>query len=46
VDPTDELKDTPLHDAARWGHLSVAKLLVERGADVRMRNNYSVRSSS
>jgi len=39
VDPTDDWKDIPLHDAARSGYLSVVKLLVERGADVRLKDN-------
>jgi ankyrin repeat protein len=39
VDPLDKWKDTPLHDAARKGPLSGVKLLVERGADVRLKNN-------
>jgi ankyrin repeat protein len=39
VDPLDKWKDTPLHDAARLEYLSVVKLLVETGADVRLRNN-------
>jgi ankyrin repeat protein len=38
VDPVDQWKYTPLHHAARKGHLSVVKLLVERGADVRVKN--------
>ena len=39
VDPLDKWKDTPLHDAAEFGHLSVVKLLVERAADVSVKNN-------
>jgi ankyrin repeat protein len=34
----DNRKDTPLHVAARAGNLSVVKLLVERGADVRLKD--------
>jgi len=26
---------TPLHEAARWGHLAIAELLIAKGADVR-----------
>jgi ankyrin repeat protein len=30
---------TSLHEAGQCGHLSVVKLLVERGADVRLKND-------
>jgi ankyrin repeat protein len=39
VDPLDRWNKIPLHDAAQQGHLSVAKLLLERGADVRMKKD-------
>ena len=32
-------KCTPLHRAALARHLSIVKLLVERGANVRLKNN-------
>jgi ankyrin repeat protein len=38
VDPEVRWKETALHDAADNGHLSVVKLLVERGADIRFKN--------
>ncbi|WP_341755614.1 ankyrin repeat domain-containing protein [Candidatus Tisiphia endosymbiont of Ptychoptera albimana] len=31
---------TPLHLAAWFGHIAIAELLVTRGADINMRNNY------
>lgn len=31
--------DTPLHDAAVNGHVKIAKLLVERGADINAKNS-------
>jgi len=31
--------DTPAHDAARFGHLSVVRALVENGANVALRNH-------
>ena len=39
MDPRDEWKDTPLHWATWAGHLSVVKLLVLRGADIRLKND-------
>jgi ankyrin repeat protein len=39
VDPLDMWKYTALHRAALAGRLSLVKLLVERGADVRLKNN-------
>jgi len=39
VNARGELGDTPLHDAAAYGHVDVARLLVERGADVNARSN-------
>jgi ankyrin repeat protein len=38
LDPVDKWKYTAQHDATRQGHFSVVKLLVERGADVRVKN--------
>jgi len=40
VNTVDSLNYTPLHWAARNGRLSVAKLLEERGADLRLKNGY------
>ncbi len=31
---------TPLHEAAAMGHLEVARLLLERGADVNAKNKH------
>jgi len=39
VNARNEYGDTPLHYAAEHGHLDVALLLIERGADVNSRNN-------
>jgi ankyrin repeat protein len=39
VDPLDQWKNTPLHDAAQMGQMCVLTLLVERGADVKLMNN-------
>lgn len=32
--------DTPLHDAAKFGHTEVAKVLVGRGADISLKNKH------
>jgi ankyrin repeat protein len=37
--PTVGTKFTPLHWAVKMGHFSVAKLLVERGADVTLKSS-------
>ena len=34
IDPTDKNKTTPLHLAAKYGHDSMAELLVTRGASL------------
>ena len=39
MDSRDNWKESPLYNAARWGHLSVVKLLVEMGAEVRLKND-------
>ena len=46
VDPLDEWKETPLYYAA-WGggHLSGFKLLVEKGTDVCVTNEFSQTAS-
>lgn len=33
-----EIPDTPLHLAARYGHLTAVRVLVERGADINVRD--------
>ena len=38
INATDEEGDTPLIEAARFGHDSVAKTLLEAGADVTVKN--------
>ena len=35
---TNQWRNTPLHYAARRGHLSVARMLVEAGADLTVRD--------
>ena len=34
--------DTPLHDAAYWGHLDIVKFLIQHRADPSLRNKVSV----
>ena len=41
MDPVDKWKETSLHLAEWPGHLSVLKMLVETGADVRLKNELS-----
>ena len=36
----DKYGNTPLHDAARYGHVDVATLLLDRGADVESKTRY------
>ena len=38
VNVADKSGNTPLHDAARFGHLGVAKILVNSGASLSMKN--------
>jgi ankyrin repeat protein len=45
VDSVDKCKETPLHLAAQWGHVSLVKLLVVRGADVRLKDDYGQTAS-
>ncbi len=35
-------QETPLHKAARYGHLDIAQLLIQRGADVRVQNDMGI----
>jgi len=39
VNARDKEGDTALHDAARFGHAEVVRLLVAGGADLSIRNN-------
>ena len=32
--------ETPLHIAAREGHIDIAELLINKGADINAKNNY------
>jgi ankyrin repeat protein len=45
VDISASRKDPPLLEAARGGHLSTVKLLVERGADVSVKNDFGSNTS-
>ncbi len=36
----DKYGNTPLHDAARYGHVDVATLLLDRGANVESKDKY------
>ena len=38
VDARDAEDDTPLHDAARFGHVAVVKALLARGASTGLKN--------
>lgn len=38
IHATDKYENSPLHLAARDGHLPIVQLLIEKGADVNMRN--------
>jgi len=40
VDPLHKWTETSLQDAERRGHLSVVKLLAERGADVWLKDDF------
>ncbi len=37
----DKDGNTPLHDAARYGQIDVATLLLDRGADIESKTKYS-----
>lgn len=39
VNAIDSLGNSPLHDAAKYGYLNAVKMLVQNGADVKMKNN-------
>jgi ankyrin repeat protein len=34
INDRNDLEDTPLHWACSWGHLEIARLLIEKGADL------------
>ena len=36
-----QIQDTPLHKAAAYGHLETVKLLVQKGASLKRKNNVS-----
>lgn len=38
-DTRDNYGDTPLHDAAKFGHVKIVKILLEGGADKTIKNN-------
>ena len=40
VNVKDKYEWTPLHDAARYGHVEIARLLLQNGADVNAKSKY------
>jgi hypothetical protein len=40
VNVKDVNKDTPLHDAAYYGHIEITRLLLQNGAELNVRNNH------
>eukprot|EP00730_Choanoeca_flexa_P006674 TRINITY_DN12203_c0_g1_i1.p1 TRINITY_DN12203_c0_g1~~TRINITY_DN12203_c0_g1_i1.p1 ORF type:complete len:116 (+),score=7.35 TRINITY_DN12203_c0_g1_i1:113-460(+) len=38
IQQSDQGKDTPLHYACQYGHLAVARVLIDKGADVEAKN--------
>ena len=41
VNAKDNYSDTPLHNAALWGHIEAATLLIERGAEINPLNRHN-----
>ena len=37
LDRRDIYRETPLHEAAKWGHLAIVKFFITQGADVNVK---------